>query len=147
MGSSKSILLFSLLVFITTARAEAPIYTSFFSNSAVGGYDPVSYFTQGQPVKGKPQFKLRYKAADWYFSSQQHREMFQNNPDKYMPQYGGYCAWAVAHDTTAKGDPLQWTIYQDKLYLNYDKKIQADWAKDKDHWIREANNHWPDVIK
>jgi YHS domain-containing protein len=146
MQHSKPLLLISLLVLLTTAQAESAIYTSFLSNSAVSGYDPVSYFTEGKPEKGKSRFKLRYKSVDWYFTSRQHREMFQQNPARYMPQYGGYCAWAVAHNTTAKGDPLHWTIYQDKLYLNYDKKIQADWAKDKSRRVQEANSNWPKVI-
>lgn len=147
MRHSTPVLLFSLLLLFNNAGAESPVYTSLFSNSAVGGYDPVSYFTEGKAEKGSSRFKLRYKNVDWYFSSRQHREMFQSNPTGYMPQYGGYCAWAVAHGTTAKGDPLQWTVYQGKLYLNYDKEIQADWAKDKNHWIQEANGNWPEVIR
>lgn len=143
----KIILSLGALLLLTTAAAQDSIYTPLFSSSAVGGYDPVAYFTAGKPEKGKAQFKLKYKGANWYFGSTEHRRMFQMNPGKYAPQYGGYCAWAVAHDTTAKGDPLQWTIHQDKLYLNYDQKIQADWAANKDYLIEAADKNWPKVIQ
>ncbi|WP_456404806.1 YHS domain-containing (seleno)protein [Thiolapillus sp.] len=143
----KIIPLLSTLLLSNAAYAEDPIYTSIFSNSAIGGYDPVAYFTTGKPEKGSKQFKLKYKGANWYFSTAEHRRMFQMNPGKYAPQYGGYCAWAVAHNTTAKGDPLQWTIYRDKLYLNYDRKIQADWAANKDQWIQAADANWPKVLE
>ncbi len=143
----KIILALGTLILLTTAAAQDAIYTSFLSSSAVGGYDPVTYFTDGKPQKGAKQFKLKYKGANWYFTSTEHRRIFQMNPGKYAPQYGGYCAWAVAHDTTAKGDPLQWTIHQDKLYLNYDRKTQRDWDKNKDRWIQLADHHWPKIIQ
>jgi len=135
------------LFFFAAAAAQDLIYTPFFSNSAVGGYDPVAYFTDGRPVKGNDRFKLKYKGANWYFASAEHRRMFQMNPGKYTPQYGGYCAWAVAHHDTAKGDPLQWTIHGGKLYLNYDKKTRSDWSADKDHWIRAGDRYWPRIIQ
>ncbi len=140
-------LFFILLPIFSTAMAEGRIYTSLFSNAAVGGYDPVAYFTQGRPVRGKNAHRAEYQGAIWYFASDEHRRMFQVDPEKYAPQYGGYCAWAVAHGGTASGDPLQWSIYQDKLYLNYDADIQKDWARDKAHWIEEADKNWPAVLK
>jgi YHS domain-containing protein len=147
MHKSKISIFFSLLFIFSTGMAEDAIYTSLFSSTAVGGYDPVAYFTEGRPVKGNKAHHLRHQGATWYFASEEHRRLFQANPDRYAPQYGGYCAWAVAHDTTASGDPLQWTIHRGRLYLNYDADIQKDWAKDKAHWIREADRNWPAVLK
>lgn len=147
MGLHKLILFLGTSILFSTAASRELIYTPFLSSSAVGGYDPVAYFTDGKPRKGAKQFKLKYKGANWHFTSAEHRRMFQTNPGKYAPQYGGYCAWAVAHDTTARGDPLQWTIHRDKLYLNYDQKTQHDWSKNKDHWIQLADQHWPKIIQ
>ena len=148
MNLLKIAILAAILPFITAvAAADDLIYTAFFSNSAVGGYDPVAYFTDGKPVKGNDKIKLKYKGATWYFASTEHRRMFQMNPGKYAPQYGGYCAWAIAHDDTAKGDPLQWTIHKNKLYLNYDRKTRTDWEADKDRWIKAGNSNWPKVIQ
>ncbi|MGI9281693.1 MAG: YHS domain-containing (seleno)protein [Endozoicomonas sp.] len=135
------------LVFSVQAMAEDKIYTGFFSDKAVSGYDPVAYFTEGKPVKGSDKFTARYKDATWYFKSAEHKKLFQENPEKYAPQYGGYCAWAVAHGDTASADPHQWTIEDGKLYLNYNESIQKDWLKDKLNLIKDADKNWPKVIK
>lgn len=140
------VLLIACLIAPAMVFAADPVYTGFFNNKAVGGYDPVSYFTEGKPVKGNKRFQINHKGADWYFSSQDNLEAFSKAPEKYAPQYGGYCAWAVGHDITAKGDPLQWSIVEDKLYLNIDADIKAQWLKDKEHWIKQGDKHWPSVL-
>jgi YHS domain-containing protein len=126
--------------------AEDEIYTSFFSNHGAGGYDVVAYFTDDKPVKGNDNYSTKYKDAEWRFSSQENLDKFKQNPDKYAPQYGGYCAWAVAKGSTASGDPLQWSVVNDKLYLNYDAEIQAKWASDRDNLIVIGDKNWPEVL-
>jgi len=136
-------------LFTTAAHADtSPIYTSFLNNKAVGGYDVVSYF-QGdmKPVKGKKKFKTRYKGADWYFASKENLDLFTKNPAKYEPQYGGYCSYAVALGDTVKGDPLQYHISDNKLYLNINAKYKQIWLDDKDGYISKADSRWPDVLK
>lgn len=134
-------------LFSSQSFAQSPIYTAFFSDTAVSGYDTVAYFTQNKPVKGNSSYTTQYKGADWLFSNKANLEMFKADPEKYAPQYGGYCAWAVANNDTAKADPLQWAIHQGKLYLNYDADIRKKWFSDKDALIIKANNNWPNVIK
>lgn len=126
--------------------AKDEIYTKRLSNTAVSGYDVVAYFTQGKPTKGKKQYSLEYKGADWRFSSQENLDAFTENPQAYEPQYGGYCAWAVANGDTASSDPKQWNIHEGKLYLNYNSKIQNKWLKDKVGFIEKANQNWPGVL-
>ena len=126
--------------------AKDKVYTGFWDNVAVSGYDPVAYFTEGKPVKGTPQFSIDHAGVEWRFSSQQNLDMFVANPQKYAPQFGGYCAWAVAHNTTAKADPTQWSVVDGKLYLNYDAEIQSRWIKDKMTYIERGNRHWPSVL-
>ena len=137
--------LFLLISF--QVKAESLIYTSFFSDKAISGYDSVAYFTEGKAVQGSSKFITTYKGAKWRFKNAENLAAFKANPKKYAPQYGGYCAWAVANNDTAKGDPLQWTVHNGKLYLNYDDEVQSKWLKDKEGFISSADKNWPNVIK
>ena len=109
------------------------------------GYDSVSYF-KGQPVQGDKRFAATHDGATYYFSNAENLQAVQANPAAYAPQYGGYCAWAVANGYTAKGDPLQWKIVGGKLYLNYNKDVQANWSKDIPGHIVRADKNWPTVL-
>ncbi len=126
--------------------AKDEIYTKRFGNTAASGYDVVAYFTAGEPTKGNKKFKLEHKGAEWHFASQENLDKFKENPDMYEPQYGGYCAWAVANGDTASADPKQWNITDGKLYLNYNSKIQKKWLKDKVGFIQKADENWPSVL-
>lgn len=129
------------------AFAADPIYTSAFNNKALKGYDTVSYFQQdGLPVKGSKDFKTKWRGAEWLFSSQANLDSFKADPEKYAPQYGGYCAWATAHDTLAKADPLVYTLEDGKLYLNYDKSIDKRWQPRKAELIPVADKKYPELI-
>lgn len=127
--------------------AEDPVYTGFLSNAAVGGYDPVSYFSDAGPLKGSADISLEYKGAEWHFASEANREAFRQDPERYAPQYGGYCAWAVAQGKTAKGDPQNWRVVNGKLYLNYNSDIQARWEKDIPGFIEAGDRNWPRVLE
>jgi YHS domain-containing protein len=129
------------------AFAKDPVYTRRFNNNAVEGYDVVAYFTAGEPVKGDNQFSYDYNGAKWRFSSAENRDAFIADPAKYAPQYGGYCAWAVSQGYTARGNPNNWTIVDDKLYLNYNDRVQQGWLQDVPGFIALANENWPDVLK
>ena len=138
-------LIFGLVVAAAPANATAPVYTGYFSNLAVSGYDPVAYFTDSKPVKGKSSITHKYMGAVWQFSSEANKAKFVANPEKYAPQYGGYCAWAVSQGYTASGDPKQWKIVNGKLYLNYDASVQKRWEKDIPGFIAAANKNWPGI--
>ena len=125
---------------------EAPVYTGLFNRQAVGGYDPVAYFTEGKPVKGDARFETSYQGAQWRFASAENRDRFVATPQRYAPQYGGYCAWAVSEGKTASGDPMFWKIVDQKLYLNYDADVQKKWDKDIPGHIRKADQNWPAVL-
>lgn len=127
------------------AHAEPPIYTGVFSNTALQGHDPVAYFTEGMPVKGDDAFTADYRGATFKFSSLANRDAFIENPEAYAPQYGGYCAWAMADGKHAKGDARYWKIVDGKLYLNYNKGIQAKWDADIPGFIARADAAWADI--
>jgi YHS domain-containing protein len=137
------IALFSL----SNAYAKEPIYTGFFSNNAVSGYDVVAYFTEGQPTQGNKKFSTEYKGANWLFSNAANLAAFKAKPEAYAPQYGGYCAWAVAQNKTASAEADLWKIVDGKLYLNYSDDVQAKWEKDIAGFIEQADKNWPEVIK
>jgi YHS domain-containing protein len=126
--------------------AENPVYTSVFSKVAVDGYDPVAFFTVGKPVKGDAKITAMYKGAEVRFSSAANRTTFLATPDKYFPQYGGYCAWAVSQGYTAKGDPNFWKIVGGKLYLNYNGDVQSKWEKNIPALIKSGDANWPKVL-
>jgi YHS domain-containing protein len=113
------------------------------SGIAIRGYDPVAYFTDSKPVKGDPQFSYSWRGATWQFASAEHRGLFEQNPNRYAPQYGGYCAYGVSEGHTVDIDPEAWRIVEGKLYLNYSKSIQQLWLKDPETRIRRADQNWP----
>jgi YHS domain-containing protein len=110
------------------------------------GYDPVAYFTDEAPVKGNKEFQYEWHGAKWLFSSQEHLVMFRENPEKYAPRYGGYCAYAVSRKTTADIDPEAWAIVDGKLYLNLNKDVQTIWNKDRPGYIKKADQNWPKLL-
>lgn len=126
--------------------AKAQIYTSFLSSAAVGGYDPVAYFTVGMPVKGSKKHAMEWKGAWWYFSSAENLTKFKASPAAYAPQFGGYCAYGVSQNAAVKGDPLLWKIVDGKLYLNINKQVVKIWNKDVPGYISTANEKWPNVL-
>ena len=143
------------LVGATTSAdaAEPPINTlknSFFSgrtDTAINGYDIVAYFTVGKPVKGQDSLVHEWMGAKWKFSSQDNLDLFKGNPEKYAPQYGGYCAYGVTQGSLVKVEPEQFTIRDGKLYLNYDADVQAKWLKDPAGYIKDADGKFTGLLK
>lgn len=141
-----------LLALSFSALAEKPVNTltnSFFAkqtDTAINGYDSVAYFTQNAPVKGLDAHTFEYKGAKWKFANAANLELFKGNPEKYSPQYGGYCAYAAANNSLAKVDPAQFSVHEGKLYLNYDASIQKDWLKDRAALIKKADEKFPALI-
>src|SRR5262249_20634490 len=127
---------------LTTLLAVAPINQA-LSGLALQGYDPVAYFTESRARKGLPAYSATHNSATYLFASAQNRDAFLAAPEKYVPQFGGYCAWAVAHGYTAAIDPVAWHIDNNKLHLLYNRTILSRWLKDKAKWIAEAERYWP----
>ena len=141
-----------LLALSFGALAAKPINTlknSFFTtqtDTAINGYDSVAYFTKNAPVVGLDANTYEWKGAKWKFSTQANLELFKANPEKYAPQYGGYCAFGVANDGLVKVDPNQFTIYEGKLYLNYDASVQKEWLKDIPGYNRKADAKFQSLL-
>ena len=116
-----------------------------FSAPAVQGYDVVSYHTAKRPVRGNGHFVAEHGGATYLFSSSENQRAFLANPDKYVPAYGGYCAFGVSVSKKFVGDPEVWRIVDGKLYLNLDTRIQADWLKDVPGRIKAADANWQSI--
>lgn len=113
---------------------------------AVKGYDVVAYATAGAPTKGDPRFEYLWNGATWRFSSAANRDGFAREPQKFAPQFGGYCAWAVSRGYTADIDPEAWRIVDGRLYLNYSRSVQQRWEQDVPGNIARAQANWPAVL-
>ena len=114
---------------------------------AIKGYDTVAYFTESKPVKGSEEYAYDWNHGKWLFSSQENLDLFKANPEKYAPQFGGYCAWAVAREGFAPIQVEQWSIVDDKLYLNFNKKIAKRWNKKRDAFIEAGHKNWPELLE
>lgn len=133
--------LFICLVLVSTAPnalalSESAIETGTFNNKAIYGYDTVAYFTESQAVKGNDEITSIWRGAVWHFSSQTHKTMFDENPEKYAPQYGGYCSYAMSRGRFVGIDEEAFTIHDGRLYLNYSKGVRDDWLEDRDKYIK-----------
>ncbi len=131
---------------VSPAEAIAPVYSTLLGG-AIRGYDPVAYFTEKKPVKGKRAYSHKWKGATWYFASERNRDLFRDNPEKYAPRYGGYCAYAVSQGYTASIVPEAWRIVDGKLYLNYSKGVQRTWEEDIPGYIKLGDKNWPRLLK
>lgn len=114
--------------------------------AALRGYDIVSYFADNGPVQGRSDQAVMWKGAVWFFASAENREAFEANPRAFAPQFGGYCAYAVAQGYTLGADPKTWRIVDNKLYLIHSPEIEKVWARDVAGNIARADSQWPQVL-
>ncbi|MEM0912418.1 MAG: YHS domain-containing (seleno)protein [Pseudomonadota bacterium] len=112
---------------------------------AIKGYDPVAYFTESKPVQGSATYTAQHKGATYHFASAENQSLFTGNPDKYAPQYGGYCAFGVSKEYKFDIDPTAWAVVDDKLYLNLNKKVQGRWELNTEELIAEADDIWVNI--
>ena len=111
------------------------------------GYDPVAYFINGAPTKGSEQYSFAWKGVAYRFASTGNLEKFKADPEKYLPQYGGYCAYAMSLDRIADIDPSRWAIINGKLYLNNGFVAEKLWSLNKNGNIVSADRNWPQYPK
>lgn len=143
----------TILIFLLTglmAGAQSPASKSFNNVDASGvildGYDPVAFFTDNKPVKGDPAFSYQYDNATYYFSSAEHLALFKGNPEKYKPQFGGWCAYAVSLGRVAPIDVTTFSITDGRLFLQHNQRAVSGWNKDVAGNIGKADKYWPGVL-
>ncbi len=128
----------------TAFASTAPVFSD--NGPAIRGADPVAYFTQGTHVIGTSANAAEWNGATWHFASTANRDAFAADPERYAPQYGGYCAFAMSRGYIAPTLPEAWTIYEDKLYLNFNLDVRAMWQTDIPGNIAAADQHWPEIL-
>lgn len=133
-------LLLSLVLVGCTSLGGEPIFQD--KGVAANGYDVVAYFTESNPVKGKVQYTSHYNNVQWFFSSDKHRMMFEQDQQQYVPQYGGYCAYGMSKGFVVDTDPNAFTILNNKLYLNYSLGVRETWLNDTAVYIERADKNW-----
>ena len=130
-----------------SAYAGDLVNVSGASKAAVSGYDTVAFFTDSQAVNGSPFITAEHQGATYFFASEEHKKLFTENPEKYVPQFGGFCAFGVAINKLLPVDISTWQVRDGKLYLNLNsdilKKFNADFADN----VVKADKNWPGLVK
>ncbi len=134
----------TLLLGSLTYAADIDVNAN-LNDVAIKGYDPVAYFVKGGPVQGSTRYTATYKNAIYQFSSADNRDAFRDNPEKFAPQFGGFCAYGVTKERKFDTDPTAWKISDGKLYLNLNKSVQKTWLRDVPGNIVAANGIWSDI--
>ncbi len=116
------------------------------SGVAIQGYDPVAFFTDHQPVKGKPDFVAKRDGAIYYFASKEHRSLFLKTPANYEPAYGGYCAYGVSRNRLVEIDVDAFQVVDGRLLLQYSKGVRADFNEDMKGNLAKAETNWPGLV-
>jgi YHS domain-containing protein len=109
---------------------------------AIKGYDTVAYFAAGKALKGTEHFTFSWHGMTWFFQSRENRDLFTASPEKYAPQYDGWCVWAMTESRKAVTDPEVWTIVDGKLYLNCSPAAYEKWSRDIPGHIKKADEIW-----
>ena len=123
---------------------QPPVFAT--NGVAIHGYDPVAYFTMSKPVEGDAAITSVLEEATFRFANVEHKALFDADPAKYAPKYGGYCAYAVSKGATATTVPEAWSIHDGRLYLNYSTGVRRTWLKDVPGNIQRADANWPGVL-
>ena len=137
---------FMLITFVSVGCGEKnsalEVYKT--NDGAINGYDPVSYHKE-KPIKGTDNYSYKWKDATWYFANEENLSLFKTDPERYAPQFGGYCAYGMAEGHKAPTQPDAWTIVDGKLYLNYNKEVLSRWSENRDEFIKQAEGNWSSV--
>ncbi len=114
---------------------------------ALNGFDPVAYFTDAKPLMGRGEFEYRFAGATWRFRNEGNRAAFVENPEVYVPVFGGYDPVAVARGVATPGHPQIWMVTGERLYLFYSPDARKAFSIDPDSITAVAEKRWPVVLK
>lgn len=128
-------------------RADVPGRVYAPGGVALGGTDPVGYFTEGKAVPGSRQYALMWMGATWLFASAENRALFEMDPHRYAPAFGGYCAYSVSRGYVASSSPEAFTIHEGRLYLLASLAKRSIWARNIEENIAKAKANWPNVAR
>jgi YHS domain-containing protein len=133
---------FSIVLLLVSGFGGVAVGQSSRDDLAIRGYDTVAYFNDGKALKGNESFTFPWHGMTWYFLTKENRDLFAASPEKYAPQYDGYCAWAMTETRKAVTDPEVWKIVNGKLYLNCSRAAYEKWSRDIPGNIKKADENW-----
>jgi hypothetical protein len=133
---------FLFVLLLLTGFGNVAVGQSAVADLAIKGYDSVAYFKAGKALKGNESFTFQWHNMTWHFSTKENRNLFAASPEKYAPQYDGYCAWAMTEARKAITDPEVWKIVDGKLYLQCSMAAYEKWSKDIPGNIKKADENW-----
>lgn len=143
-----AIILLAVLSVASAQRFEGKHFNNVDENGVIlNGYDPVAFFLIGKPVKGDPNIQFKYNDATYYFSSAEHLNLFKGNPEKYKPQFGGWCAYAVSLGRVAPIDVNTFSIVDGRLVIQHNQRAVNGWNKDVPGNLKLADKYWPEVAR
>ena len=111
---------------------------------AIQGYDVLSYLEK-RAEKGREEFSIEYGGIKWYFANSDHRDQFRQDPESFLPEYGGFCAYSVGRGYPATADPRAFSVDGHKLYLFFDRAVQTVWEQDQRRLVTSADRYWPQL--
>ena len=138
-----SFLLFIVLIAVQSNAQVSPVFAP--GGKAIRGYDPVAFFNKSKPMKGSDSITYNWNNATWMFATKENKDLFLAAPEKYAPQYGGYCAYGTSEGHKAPTQVDTWSIVGGKLYFNYNKNVQKSWNKDQQALIEKGDKIWPEI--
>ncbi len=139
--------LISVLAPSVVWSAKPELVNKNWRSIAIKGYDPVAYFTMSKPVKGSSKHEYRWRNARWRFASEDHKDLFAENPERYAPRFGGFCTGGLSLGQKGSIDPAAWIIVEDRLYLAYEKKARDFIAENFDEVVERAEENWEKLNK
>jgi YHS domain-containing protein len=140
--------LFAVLVATTFASATEKTLVNGDANGVVlHGYDPVAYFTDKVAMKGDAKYKVTYNGGTFYFASDANKTLFEKEPAKYAPQYGGYCAVAVSQGKLEDADPKMFAVYKDQLFVQRNAKARQMFLANPDGVHQKADQQWRELVE
>jgi len=143
MKKTISTAILAIFILLNTQAQKSQVYIA--DGKAIKGYDPVAFFTESKPVMGRDSLMVKWNDAAWYFANRKNLEAFKSAPEKFAPQYGGYCAYGTAKGHKAPTEVDTWTVVDGKLYFNYNKKVKEMWVKDEPGFIKMADQSWATI--
>lgn len=128
-------------------RAALAREPAVFQNpNAINAIDPIGYFTDAAPVPGLAEHAVMWNGAAWHFASAENAALFEADPEKYAPVFGGYCAFAASRGYLAPTIPEAWTVYEGKLYMNANLRARELWLQDVPGNIAKGLANWPGIL-
>lgn len=140
-----AVIVMGLVTVVPDARSATTgqVWSDASTGFAIGGFDPIAYFTDRRAVEGRQDCEWEWRGVTWRFANSGNLAAFREHPEIYVPEFGGYGAMTIARGYTAPGNPRIWALRNDRLYLFYSAEDQRLWQEDPDRWIDLANKNWP----